>query len=287
MNIQSIHAIVVQKLVSHYSTREANQHAWWLLEAVTGKNEAVLLASNYILNTKQEKLLYTWLDQHLIEHKPLAYIIGWVPFDDVRITTHPPILIPRPETEEWCMRLIDILQKQSYKKFYILDLCTGSGCIALALAKALPEAIILATDINSEALKLAVDNAKHNNIFNVTFIQSDLFANISAHQFDLIVANPPYIAPDEWQSLDASVRLWEDPQALLASNQGLSIITTIIKQAPAYMKKPSDIKIPNLYIEIDYNQASHVQQIMHQYGYSNIHIWRDLFGNDRVACGFI
>ena len=164
--------------------------------------------------------------------------MGSTPFAGLEILTQPPVLIPRPETEEWTVNLIEQLQGLPDKKLQILDLCTGSGCIALALADALPQAKIFGTDISDSALALANHNKIHNHIPNVEFLRSDLFAQIpQKFTFDLIVGNPPYIDEQEWNNLDPSVTQSEDKHALLAADHGLALIKKIIAAAPIILNR--------------------------------------------------
>ncbi|MDP3889005.1 MAG: peptide chain release factor N(5)-glutamine methyltransferase [bacterium] len=285
--ISLIHTITEQ-LKNRFGIPE--QHAWWILEEITKKNKAQLLAQETIeLTAAQEQKLQIWIDKLVNQNMPLQYLIGSVSFADLEILVEPPVLIPRPETEQWCLNLITQLKKLKKQNLAILDLCTGSGCIALALAKALPSAKIYATDISKQALALAHKNAIHNQINTVTFLHSDLFADIStAFTFDLIVCNPPYVSPSEWQSLEPSVTQWEDKNALVANNEGLAIIKKIISHAPAYLHANNEMKqhdIPQLIIEIGYKQADTVQKLMESHGFSTIQIQKDLAGKDRIVCG--
>ena len=151
------------------STNLSNQEAWWLLEHITAQSREKLLTTNDISKTQIDQL-----DQILLQirqdKKPLAYILGFVPFLSLKIKVAPPILIPRPETEEWVEKTIAMLQPIQDQPLKILDIGTGSGCIALALAHHLPNAKITAIDINPQAIALATENTKINNISNVNFL---------------------------------------------------------------------------------------------------------------------
>jgi release factor glutamine methyltransferase len=222
---------------------------------------------------------------------PIAYLIGNVPFNDLDILVEPPTLIPRPETEEWVIDLIAKLKTLKSHTLTILDMCSGSGCIALALAKAFPQSTVYALDLSDKAIALGKKNAAHNGIKNVTFMQSDLFNELNTqHLFDIIVSNPPYISFDEFQELDASVSTWEDKQALVAADNGTAIINDIIEDAADYLKTDSEIahtKIPQLIIEIGYRQADIVQNLMNSAGWIAVKILKDLEGKDRVVTGRI
>ena len=269
---------------------EQQQTAWWLLEGLTVKKKAQLLAQQELeLSKDEEKTLNKLVTEHRIDVKPLQYIIGFVPFVDLKILVEPPVLIPRPETEEWCINVINQLQKLQNKKNYILDLATGSGCIALALAKAFPESRIMGTDISEAALELAKKNAKHNHLHNVEFLKSDLYTSIPHdYKFDLIVSNPPYIDPTEWEALSPMVRKWEDKKALVAKQKGLEFIEEIIQQAPTYLKQNAEFKalhIPQLIIEIGHQQGPAVKKLMQEAGFTQVSIEKDLAGKDRVVTG--
>jgi release factor glutamine methyltransferase len=268
------------------------QYAWWTLEAITGKNKAQLLTHNSITLTEhQHEKLSIWLDKMLNKHMPIQYLLGSVPFNNCDILVESPILIPRPETEEWCSNLITQLKQKNIKNFTLLDLCSGSGCIAIALAKAFPHAQIYAADINPQAVALSKKNAAHNQCTHVTCIESDLFENIPANlRFDLIVANPPYIDPADKTTLDSSVTRWEDPRALFATDHGLAIITKIIEQAPAWLthnKELHAVGIPQLMIEIDCTQGNVTTTLMRKNNFTHVTMHKDLEGKDRVISGSI
>jgi release factor glutamine methyltransferase len=280
-------------LKNYYKDPEiATQYAWWTVQAITGLSKAELLAqSPFVLSSEEQKKIGDWVEQQTKYHTPIQYLIGSVPFVNMEILVKKPILIPRPETEEWVTALIDHLGRLVNKSITILDMATGTGCIALALAQALPSATVWAVDISEHAISLAKQNAQHNNICNVIWVLSDLFSQIPRGQmFDLIVSNPPYISPDEWTSLEPSVREWEDRNALLADNNGLAIIEQIITQASPYIKLNKELKdagIAQLTIEIGYRQARDVQSLMYLHGYTDVIVDIDLAKNDRVVRGNI
>ncbi|MFI5332847.1 MAG: peptide chain release factor N(5)-glutamine methyltransferase [Candidatus Babeliales bacterium] len=265
------------------------QYTWWTLEAVTGKNKAQLLTHTITLTEHQQEKLATWLHALVHEHMPIQYLIGSVPFNNCDIVVETPILIPRPETEEWCSNLITQLKQNDITTFTLLDLCSGTGCIAIALAKAFPHAQIYAADINPQAVSLSKKNAEHNNCNNITVIESDLFNSIPAHlRFDLIVANPPYIDPADEPTLDSSVTQWEDPRALFAANHGLAITQKIIEQSSVWLtdnKEMRAARIPQLMIEIDCTQADAVTTLMYKNNFTESTIHKDLEGKDRVISG--
>jgi len=257
----------------------SSQEAIWLLEHVCQEKYTTLLNKN--LTAQQEKLLDTYVDQIANQNKPLSYIIGWVPFLDLKLNIHPPILIPRAETEEWVDQVIEKLSDHQEKIKKILDIGTGSGAIALSLAKSFPQADVIAIDINQEALLLAQENAKINGIRNVTFLKSNLFENLKDQKFDIIVSNPPYIPQGMKDSLSLSVTNWEDQKALFSGELGLDLIEMILNQSSQYLTFNQNLPF-QLVLEIDTTQHSLVTQIANNYSWS-CSVKQDLFGNWRTA----
>lgn len=284
---QMVRRIVESSLTPLYSNAEqAEAVAWWILCAITDKTKLELLFSQRELSKEQNLKLKQWLYEHGVKNKPLAYLIGSVPFLDSTILVEPPLLIPRLETEEWVLNLIKKLQKLPNKKISILDLCTGTGAIACALAKALPEATIVATDISEHAVIVTQKNAEVNGA-TITCIKSDLFSALDGMRFDIIVSNPPYISHAEWQKLDSMVKDWEDYHALVASDNGLGLISAICQQAGAYLIKNSQLSvggIAQLYCEIGYNQGQTALELMRNYFLHAVLIC-DYNGKDRVIAG--
>lgn len=259
-------------------TQLSPQEAWWLLEHITQQSKATLLTSNSDLTSKELDDLNNAL-RDLNNNKPLSYIIGFVPFLNTKISVQPPTLIPRPETEEWSNNVITMLNKKHCINPTILDIGTGSGCIAVALAKHFPQATIYAVDIKKSALQLAKHNAQINNIANIIFIESNLCSNLPANiKFDLIVSNPPYIPNNT--TLNDQVTQWEDHDALFAHNNGLAIIEQIAQQAPQFLKKN---KLPSqLIIEIDSSHSLQAMKIFENLQYSSTVLQQDLFSQPRT-----
>jgi len=269
----------------------AKQYTWWLLEKVTGKAKSDLLMHEQELTGAMQTTLEGWLDDIAYHHKPIGYILQEVPFCDVVVKVRPPILIPRPETEEWVHHLITEIKKSGAKNLRILDMCTGSGCIALALSKALPDAQLYAADISAFAIFLVDENKKKLDLPSIVTLESDLFSAVpQGIDFDLIVTNPPYISDKEFARLDPSVKNWEESRALLAEDNGLAVISKIVHDAYAYLRPNALLKkqgIGQLYIEIGYQQGSSVQQVLRSAGYADIKIMQDSAHKDRLVSGSI
>lgn len=260
---------MIQKYRNHLQkkTNLSDQETWWLLQHITKKSQAELLLIDQL--TKQEILdLEDAIIQIKTNHKPLAYIIGFVPFLDLKIKVKAPILIPRVETEEWVHKIIQDFAPHQDQIKNICDMGTGSGCIALALAKHFPNAHITAVDINDQALSLAQQNAILNNIKNITFVHSNLFSQLLSNiQFDLIVSNPPYIDFKHHATMKPQVTKWEDAQALFAQDQGLAIITTILQNSLKFLKKNNALSA-QLILEIDHDQHEQVITIAESLGWN-------------------
>ncbi len=283
---------IAQELQKKYQDQFlCTQYAWWALAAITEQSKTDLLMQRKITLTQEQcDTLNSWVKSQVEHHIPLQYLLGSVPFIDCDILVEPPVLIPRPETEGWCLELIKDLEQMPHHDFRILDLCTGSGCIAIALAKTFPQAQIYASDISDQALALAQKNADRNEV-SINLISSDLFASIPKDLiFDIIISNPPYVSEHEWRQLDPSVKTWEDTIALVAPDNGLGLIKQIITESIAFLDKNSEMAsydIPQLIIEIGQTQGESVKKAFEKAGYKNVEIKKDEYGNDRIAVGYI
>jgi len=225
--------------------------------------------------------------------EPLQYIIGEVDFLGLHMRVGKGVLIPRPETELLAeesvktvknkMLKVKSSEKQpsafSLQPLAILDLCTGSGCIALALAREFPSAHIYATDVSAKALTYAKQNAEFNNIENVTFLRGSLFAPLKKKMtFDLITANPPYIMTSDIAGLQREVRDWEPVLALSGGADGLDFYRRILSEAPGYLKENSG----SILFELGFGQAEAVSEIARKAGFKNLSVTKDYAGIDRV-----
>lgn len=223
--------------------------------------------------------------------EPLQYIIGHVEFCGLIINVGKGVLIPRPETELLVEQAI--LSVKSYESgvmskeksgsrdqipMTVLDLCTGSGCIALALAKHFPDAVVVGTDSSKAAIEYSVRNAEENNILNVSFIKGDLFGAVKGIEFDLIVSNPPYIRREEIKTLQREVKDFEPLEALDGGPDGLDFYRRIFKEAPGHLKKGG-----LLILEIGYDQADDIRDIALKAGFENTSFINDYAGIRRIA----
>jgi len=213
-------------------------------------------------------------------HEPVAYLRGMREFYGLPFRVDRRVLIPRPDTEA----LVDVaLARSSHVSLSmrLLDLCTGSGCVAITIARQRPTARVLATDISADALAVARENALRLGAYNVAFLKSDLFAAIPKDsRFDVITANPPYIATSEIETLSPDIRDFEPREALDGGPDGLDIIRRIVAEAPAFLDRDGVLAM-----EIGAGEAEATRALFEQHGYRDIRIDRDYGKIERVASG--
>ncbi len=208
---------------------------------------------------------------------PVAYLTGSREFWSRDFKVSKDVLIPRPDTElliELSLKLM--VDKQSIK---LIDLGTGSGIIAITLAAENPFALVTATDISTNALKIARHNAKMHHINNICFKQSSWFSDIDDNNFDLVISNPPYIAANDPHLQQENIQ-HEPQKALISPEQGLQDIRIIANQARRHLNPKG-----HLLIEHGYNQQADVQAIFKSFNYQQIFTHTDLSGNPRVTTG--
>ena len=223
----------------------------------------------------QELASIRGLVQRRSQLEPIHYILGERDFWSITLSVDSRVLIPRPDTE----KLVELaLSNMDETTQNILDLCTGSGAIALALATECPQVQVTATDISEDALAVARANAKNLNLNNVSFHQSDLFEGLQT-QFDVIVSNPPYIRSDDCKRLMVDVRDYEPLMALDGGQDGLDFYRQIVQTAPKLLCSKG-----HLLLEIGHDQASDLKSLVEsssEFDWINCH--QDLAGNDRVV----
>jgi release factor glutamine methyltransferase len=207
--------------------------------------------------------------------EPVAYITGEREFYSLDFAVTPAVLIPRPETELLVELAAARLARQSGR---VLDLGTGSGAIAVAVAHAAPDAEIWAVDASERALEVARLNAKRHGA-NVRFVRSDWFSRIGAERFDLILSNPPYVAMEDAHLAAGDLR-YEPRDALVGGADGLDAIRAIVGQAPRHLEAGGE-----LLLEHGYDQAERVRDLLAVCGFTDVRSWPDLAGIPRVSGG--
>jgi len=217
------------------------------------------------------------------QNEPVAYLIGKTEFYSLEIDITADCMIPRPETELLVERAIEFLRSRRDAQL-VCDLCTGCGCIAVAIAKNFSNARIIATDISDSALKVAATNIKKHRLENrITLLAGDLFEplvpQIDTEKFDLIVCNPPYVSASEFEALAKNVKDYEPKLSLFAGTDGMDIHRRIIEIADSFLKPDAA-----LMLEIGYAQGQAIRQLLEQKGaFGEIKIEKDFNNNDRIA----
>ena len=224
--------------------------------------------------TEEEKQFVEEIYKKLAAHIPAQYIIGHAEFFGIQLKVDERVLIPRPETEE----IVDlILTENPEKNLKVLDIGTGSGAIALALAKNRPDWSVTAADISEDALELATENAKRQNL-DLTFIRTDCFSEISS-KYDIIVSNPPYISREDQEEVGLNVLHSEPHLALFADEDGLAIYRRIGEDSKDYLNDGGKI-----YLEIGYKQGQSVPNLFRKnFPEKRVRTLKDQFGQDRMV----
>ena len=215
------------------------------------------------------------LVQRRLAGEPIAYIVGRREFFGLDFAVNEAVLIPRPDTE----LIVELALERLAPQGRLLDMGTGSGAIAVAVAHTRPDAAVTALDVSAAALDVAQANAAHNGA-RVRFLQSDWFAALGPDQrFDLIASNPPYIAAGDAHLAQGDLR-FEPANALTDHADGLSALRTIVSGAPTYL-------VPGawLLLEHGYDQAMQVRALLQAQGYTEVQSWRDLGDIERVSGG--
>ena len=261
---------------------EARASVEFLMAEVLGVGRgAALLRGAQELNEKQGHHFWTYMKERG-KRVPLAYLVGNQPFLGIRIEVTRDSLIPRPETEELVLECERLLKASGAAAPTILEVGTGTGCVAIALAQLLPQATVFATDVSDKALDLARKNALAHHVSNrIRFVREDLFSNKQGLRgwADILVSNPPYIPTKDLDALSPEVQC-EPRLALDGGKDGLDAIRAIVAAAPK-MLKPGGF----LALEIEYRQGAEVSKLLHAAGFSGVNVKKDAQGLDRFAIG--
>lgn len=249
-----------------------------LLQHAAQQSMAWLIArGQQLANYEHSKTFFKLLEQRQ-QGVPVAYIIGHRDFWTIRLAVDERVLIPRPDTETLVELALSKLAKSSAPN--LLDLGTGSGAIALSLAKERPYAHMLAVDSQADALELAKQNALNNRVSNVDFLLSDWFEQIDPDKpFDLIASNPPYVQAGDPHLANGDLR-FEPDSALIAEENGLADLKSIIASAPAYLASNGW-----LVVEHGYDQADQVKSLFAQNDFFNIELHHDINQLPRCTIG--
>lgn len=228
--------------------------------------------------TEEQETLVNAISDRLLQGEPLQYIEGVTPFHGLTFNVNPSVLIPRPETAE----LVDwVASEHSHGPSRLIDLGTGSGCIAIALSHKLPQAMIDACDISAEALAVAEGNNRRNNT-TVSFFRHDILdlSTPLPHSYDAIVSNPPYIMQSEQADMEHTVTEWEPHTALFVPDDDALLFYRAIAEIGQ-----TEALLPggHIYVEINQLLGAETVALFEEYGYKEVTLRRDIYGNERMV----
>lgn len=263
-----------EALSNYYSAGEVSALTRIIATELLGVSQmAFYLKDDIALTAEQEALLGNAIER-LKKQEPIQYIFGYCDFCGLRFKVTPATLIPRPETSE----LVEWIANEATGKESILDIGTGSGCIAVSLAHKMPQNKVTAWDISHEALAVATENSKANGC-SVAFEQVDILAyEPTGEQFDIIVSNPPYIKENEKEAMHANVLDWEPHTALFVPDSDPLLFYRTIAEKGLTVLKPGG----RLYFEINRAHGKETMEMLAALGYTGIELRKDFAENDRM-----
>ncbi|WP_420399991.1 peptide chain release factor N(5)-glutamine methyltransferase [Flagellimonas sp.] len=282
MLLKEIKNIFHKELDPIYATEEVDSFFHLCVEHYLQLGRFVLVLQPDLVLTKEEETpLFEALSKLKLE-EPLQYILGTAHFMDLDFKVNEHVLIPRPETEELVEWVILDCQVERSRDLRILDIGTGSGCIAIALAKKFPDANVYALDVSEQAIGVAKENAKLNGV-DVTFIHQDILdPDFELElEFDVIVSNPPYVRELEKEGIKDNVKKYEPHVALFVQDEDPLLFYKAITQfAISHLKKKG-----KLYFEINQYLGKETQALLEAHNFLEIELRKDIFGNDRMLKG--
>lgn len=275
MLIQDIEKILTD---SGIEPNEAKVEVRLLIEHFAGYSLVDILMGKKLTENKL-KIVEEKAKLRAKTHEPIQYIIGLADFMGEKFLVNKDVLIPRDETELLVRKAIEIIKENNFKM--VLDMCTGSGCIACMIAK-LTNSQAMGVDISTEAIHTAFKNMEKFGLYNrAIFRKSDIYSKIREDEkFDLIVSNPPYIPPKEKETIQEEVSYEPDLALYTTDEKGLAFYEKIIKDAPKFLNKGG-----YLMFELGIGQSTSVAQLMKKAGFENIKVLKDLANIDRVIFG--
>ena len=248
-----------------------------LLRHVLGVSDAHLIAHSGQALSDAQRERFAALAGRRSAGEPVAYIVGAREFFSLEFKLTPAVLIPRPETEMLVEFALEHIAPDSVQR--VLDLGTGSGCIAISIAKHRPRARVVAVDCSTAALAVARENARRHAVTNLEFMASDWFGALAGRTFDLIVSNPPYVAAGDPHLAQGDLR-FEPPGALAAGTDALACVRLIIASAPQYLSGGG-----RLAFEHGYDQAARCRELLAEAGFREVFSRTDLAGIERISGG--
>jgi release factor glutamine methyltransferase len=272
------------ELKTVYESSEIQRIIILLLEEVKGLGSSASNFKSHEIISDEEMMQLEKYIYELNLHKPIQYVLGHAWFYGLKFLVNEHVLIPRPETEELCEWIIS--GNRVDKKLEILDIGTGSGCIAITLKKKLPSAKVSAIDISDGALQTATQNAILNNT-DVTFLKGDILLKqqmkISQTKFDIIVSNPPYIRKNEMSAMNSSVKDFEPHLALFVDGEDpLIFYSSIADFAKQHLNADG-----KLFFEINQELGEGVVKLLNEKGFAKVELRKDMSGNNRMVAAVV
>lgn len=276
-NVEAVEQYLKESLSAFYSAREIELFTDILLEDFWNISKSQRLLNKDIRLSESQLLQVIYACKDLKKYRPIQYITGKVFFADLELEVDENVLIPRPETEE----LFSLIAKENHSPSVIVDFCTGSGCLALALKNRYSSAKVIATDISKGALTVAQRNA-HKNKLEVHFIESDVLNSQSSDfpfKADIIVSNPPYVLESDKKDMSANVLQYEPQLALFVDDDN----------AIVFYKKIADIAFEllndgaKLYFEIHENKGKEVCDYLVAKGFTQVMVIKDFYEKERFV----
>ena len=276
MKLASLKKEFLRYITPIYNKDEASSLYYVLCEEILSIPKSKLIIEDIDLSVDKINSLHNCLER-LKKHEPIQYVLGKTLFMGMNFKVNPSVLIPRPETEE----LVNIILKNELGNKTILDIGSGSGCIAISLAKHYPNAKVTALDLSEDAIELSKMNAKENDV-NLEFINADILNFKSDKKYDIIVSNPPYVLELEKKQMSKNVLDYEPELALFVKNDNpLQFYKAILDFAKNALNKNGKI-----YFEINEKYKNEIKDLAYYYGYSNVDCKLDVFGKYRFCVIF-
>ncbi len=277
--VKDIRNYYCEQLCSIYDKDEANAMILILLDHYFNIDRIKIALEPQLRLSESEMLTFHFAVKDLLKNKPIQYIIGETEFCDLKFKVNENTLIPRPETSELVMKIVNRQQTADSRQLSILDIGTGSGCIAISLAKHLSNSQVYALDISDKALEVAKENATNNNS-DITFIHDDILSlrNNIETKFDIIVSNPPYVRELEKADMRENVLNWEPHNALFVNdNDPLVFYRNILEFAKTHLKENGEV-----WFETNEYLGKEMTDLCHEMGFHNIEIFEDFRGKERI-----
>lgn len=274
--IQNTISYIREELTPFYPLPEIKEFTSYILKSVCGINRHLLSESKDKQISSEEQLRIETIVADLKKYRPIQYIVGETEFFGLSFEVNESVLIPRPETEELVEWVLDSVSR--HKKYSILDIGCGSGCIAITLGKFLPNSWVATMDVSEEAIKTAQGNAVKNDLA-LEFIRQDILQKDLDEPWDVIVSNPPYVTPEEKETMDVNVLNYEPASALFVPQDDPLLFYRRIAEQALIALPPGGM----LFFEINARFGKQVLDLLNALDYAEVELRKDISGNDRMV----